>query len=69
LKREGNTDFVSGLISGLVAQSELSELLDKLYGSRSLVEELHRYHEPTYPNEAGEDASTSLYAEVASIFG
>jgi hypothetical protein len=62
--------FVSGLISGLVAQSELTQLLDELYVSPTLLEELYRSHNLSSLDEAGEkESSAELYSEVASIFG
>ncbi|MDQ3913703.1 MAG: hypothetical protein M3305_18430 [Actinomycetota bacterium] len=41
--------FISGFISGLVAQSELSQLLDELFGSLDQVSQ----------NEAGEARARS----------
>lgn len=63
--------IINGLISGLVAQSELTELLDELYGSRSPLDDLYRSHNLSCSlDEAGEkESSATLYSEGASIFG
>ena len=60
----------SGLISGLVAQSELTQLLDEFYESPTPLEELYRSYNLSSLDEAGEkEISAELYSEVASIFG
>ena len=59
----------SGLTSGRVAQSELTQLLDELYESPTLLEELYRSYNLSSLDEAGENERAELYSEVASIFG
>ena len=57
-------------ISGLVAQSEPTQLLDEIYGeSADLLDELYKDEGLTSLDKAGENASTILYTELASIFG
>lgn len=61
--------ILSGLISGLVAQSQLTQLLDKLYDDHNLLEELHRSGTLTSLDEAGWAQSRALYEEIASVCG
>lgn len=61
---------LSGFISGLVAQSELTRLLDEIYGgSNDLLDELCNSHGLASLDKAEQDKNTALYVEVASIWG
>ena len=58
-----------GFISGLEAQSELTQLLDEIYGAgNELLDELRKSHGLPSLDKAEADRSTVLYVEVASVF-
>jgi hypothetical protein len=61
---------LSGFISGLAAQSELTQLLDEIYGgSNDLLDELCNGNGLNSLDKAEQDKNTALYVEVASIWG
>jgi hypothetical protein len=59
-----------GLLSGLESQSELTQLLDEIYGeSNYLLDVLYKSHNLTLLDEVEEGTSSALYNEVASLYG